>query len=311
MSDGPARPPASPSDQPPTPAGGSSAGRPLGELPPPQDPFLSEIDAPSVPPAAPAGPAAPGTRRPRVIDALPVWGLVALGVVVVVVGLVVVPSVAPWWRAPVESPLDGPVPAIGALGDETPKPVSVVEVSTSPSTSSEPTAGPTTPRSSVTTRTPGATQGPGAPSDPPPPNEPPPSEPADPGSPDPSDAPTTPAPDLPQGLEIAQFGASPLPGNGGYRVFVEIANRRTVPQAWQNLAVYVNGWVSSVTVEKPQDGVRAYPAVSRVCLAPTDPSTAQVGPGGLLTIEFIISGQLSHSVTPARLNDAGCLSAES
>lgn len=291
MSDVPARPPA-PADHPPASPRGYRNG-PAGGLPPPQDPFLVEGDAPLFPPAAPAEPPAPVSNRPsRAFGALPVWVLVALGLVAIAAGVMVVPSIMPWSRAPVESPLDDPESGIGAIGNQTPVTASA---SADPGPSFEPTADPD------------GTRGPDGPASPGVPTGAPTS------APNPTSAPTESSPGPSDGLEIAFFTSAPLPNNEGYRVTVHIANRRTVPQVWQNVAVDILDWSPlPLVVEEPGSGVRAFPALGHVCLAPTDANRARIDAGQSLTIVFRTAARMSNSLRPVRLNDpTGCLSAES
>jgi hypothetical protein len=273
--------------------------------PPPQDPFLSAADASfaapylaapgfaapdSADPAAahvadPGGPAAPTrNRRARIIGGLPIWGLVALGAAAVVAGLLVVPSITPWSRAPVESPLDDSEAAVGVIGNQTPAPTSA-DASPGPDASAEPTPGP---------------DGTGAPGGP-----------GDQGSPDPTDSPTS-GPVPSPGLEIASYLVVPLPDNG-HQVSLEIANRSTVGQTWHSVSVSTSGWLPSVAVVQPAGRVRAYPGPSRACVAPTDPTTAWIEAGRSLTIGIVIyGGQVFNSVRTVQLNDvSGCTSAES
>ena len=283
MSDGPARPPVPSADQPPAAARGYRAGGPAGKFPPPQDPFLGPDEAPFVPEAAPA---APGPTRPsRVLGPLPVWGLVALGLVVIIAGVLFVPSVMPWSRAPVESPLDDPDPEleIGVVGNPTPQTVTV-GASATPSATAEPTAG----------------------ADPS-------GGPAAPGAPTPTSAPTDSSPGPSDGLEIVFYTAAPLPNNEGSRVTVHIANRRTVPQFWQNVAVEILDWPPQpLVVEEPAAGVQAFSAQSRVCLRPIDPLVGRIEAGQSLTIVFRMNARISNSLRAVRLNEpTSCLLAES
>ncbi|MBX6748965.1 MAG: hypothetical protein IRY85_04720 [Micromonosporaceae bacterium] len=243
-------------------------------------PFAPEAAVPAEPPVS--------NRRSRALGALPVWVVVGLGLVAVIAGLLIVPSVIPWSRAPVESPLDDPVPEVGAIGNQTPATASA-EASPGTGATSEPTAGPTT------------TRGPGGPTTS--------------GAPAPTTtttAPTESSPGPSEGLEVGYFTAAPLPGNEGYRVTVQIANRRTVPQVWQNVAVDILDWSPlPLEVEEPQGTVRAFPALGRVCLTPTNPDTASIEAGQSLTIVFRMNARVSNSPRPVRLNEPGCLSAES
>lgn len=233
-------------------------------------------------------------RRRRTIGALPVWVVAALGLVVVVAGLLAATPVIPWSRAPVRSPLADPERGTGVIGNQTAGTVSAA----GPGASVEATLGHV---SGGPSERPNATDGPGVTT----------SAPVATSS---TSVPVATSSQSSHGPEIAFFSATPLPGIVlGYRVTVEITNRDALPGVWHNVAVQVNGGLPlSLNVDEPAGKVRAFAESGRACLAPVDSDAGRLEPGQTLTIVFRITAVLANSPGPARLNEStGCLVAES
>jgi len=233
----------------------------------------------------PAALAPPGPNRGRRPGTLAIGMVAALGLVVVVAGLLVAAPVIPWSRAPIQSPLTDPESDIGVIGSQAVGTVSPA----GPGASGEVTFGYATGGPSDR---PNATGGPGIT----------------------TSIPVETSPQPAPGPEIAFFSATPLPGIVlGYRVTVEITNRDALPGVWHNVAVQVNGGLPlSLNVDEPAGRVRAFAESGRACLAPVDSEAARLEPGQTLTIVFRLTALLANSPGPAWPNESSsCVLAES
>jgi hypothetical protein len=270
-------------------SGSTRAGRPdqYLEFNTPPDPASQPVALfPAL--ASPTEPRPRAQRRPRIVVSVPMWVVAALALLAIIAGLLFLPSIGPWSRAPVESPLDdGASTGAGVVGPVDPEqasggPGAVPGAGVNPGGGGTgPSAGPGATASSA-----GGT-----------------ASPTSPGT-------GTTAPGATTPLQLVDFTATTRLGLTGYNVTFKIINASPVAQSWQNASTLVNETLTGAAVTNPEPaGINTYVTNDRVCVAPTDPAVATLDPGEILTVAFRINQLLAQPPAQGQLDDDRCVPA--